>query len=75
MLVGYLEGISTLRACPDDEDEDAIADFLRFPGEICADVGFLSSRNQTAEIQIVRLFCSDESDAKRGKKVDNDSLG
>jgi hypothetical protein len=33
-LVGHLEGISSLDASPRSEDEDTIANFLRFPGEI-----------------------------------------
>jgi hypothetical protein len=43
-LVGHLEGISNLHACPNSENEDTVADLRRFPGEICRNVGFKTQK-------------------------------
>jgi hypothetical protein len=44
LLVGHLEGISSQNASPNSENVNAIADFLRFPGEICGNVGFKTQK-------------------------------
>jgi hypothetical protein len=43
-LVGHLEGISSLEAPPKSENEDAIADFPCFSGEICGNIGFKTQK-------------------------------
>jgi hypothetical protein len=44
VLVGHLEGISSLDVSPKSENEDTIADFLRFSGEIRGNVAFKTEK-------------------------------
>ncbi len=43
-LVGHLEGISSRDASPKSENEDTIANFLCFSGEIRGNVGFKTQK-------------------------------
>jgi hypothetical protein len=44
VLVGHLEGLSSLDVSPKSENDDTIPDFPRFPGEIRGNVGFTTQK-------------------------------
>jgi hypothetical protein len=44
VLVGHLEGLSSLDVSPKSENDDTIADFPRFPGEVHGNVGFTTQK-------------------------------